>query len=349
MRAAFVGGAAGSGVGGTGGVGEDAVVDLNAADTTALETLPGIGPALAQRILAWREEHGGFRSVEDLLEVGGIGTAGSPNCGTGCACERGGTPGVPADLRLAGPVGSSWVVGTVLVGVPHLAVPVVVVAASAVVGALVVLIGLEPAALLRVRRSRCCALLPVRLRSALRRRVAAADLARGACALALTTALLVGLLAVAVAVGQGRREPSVLLDASGRTSDVRVRLDRDLAPGDRSVVGTVVAVRTGASRPDGLRVPVRLVPAGDEPGESSCRRGRSSTSAVRCSRTRPARPPRSCSSSAGTCVSWTARTGSSERAPWHGRPSSPSPPTCRSPAPHCSVASRSVTGPDSTR
>lgn len=171
----------------------------------------------------------------------------------------------PADLRLAGPVGSSWVVGTVLVGVPHLAVPVVVVAASAVVGALVVLIGLEPAALLRVRRSRCCALLPVRLRSALRRRVATADLVRGACALALTTALLVGLLAVAVAVGQGRREPSVLLDASGRTSDVRVRLDRDLAPGDRSVVGTVVAVRTGASRPDGLRVPVRLVPAGDEP------------------------------------------------------------------------------------
>lgn len=68
-----VGGAAGSGVGGTGGVGEDAVVDLNAADTTALETLPGIGPALAQRILAWREEHGGFRSVEDLLEVSGIG------------------------------------------------------------------------------------------------------------------------------------------------------------------------------------------------------------------------------------------------------------------------------------
>lgn len=66
-----VGGAAGSGVGGT--VGEDAVVDLNAADTTALETLPGIGPALAQRILAWREEHGGFRSVEDLLEVSGIG------------------------------------------------------------------------------------------------------------------------------------------------------------------------------------------------------------------------------------------------------------------------------------
>jgi competence protein ComEA len=49
------------------------IVDLNAADATALETLPGIGPALAERIIAWRDEHGGFRSVEDLLEVSGIG------------------------------------------------------------------------------------------------------------------------------------------------------------------------------------------------------------------------------------------------------------------------------------
>jgi competence protein ComEA len=49
------------------------VVDLNTADATALESLPGIGPALAERILAWRDEHGGFRSVEDLLEVSGIG------------------------------------------------------------------------------------------------------------------------------------------------------------------------------------------------------------------------------------------------------------------------------------
>jgi competence protein ComEA len=53
----------------------DAVVDLNNADATTLETLPGIGPAMAQRILTWREEHGGFRTVEDLLEVSGIGDA----------------------------------------------------------------------------------------------------------------------------------------------------------------------------------------------------------------------------------------------------------------------------------
>ena len=68
-------GAAGAGAGAGGGAGAGAPVDLNTADATTLETLPGIGPALAQRILAWREEHGGFRSVEDLLEVSGIGDA----------------------------------------------------------------------------------------------------------------------------------------------------------------------------------------------------------------------------------------------------------------------------------
>ncbi|MCP1501699.1 competence protein ComEA [Curtobacterium herbarum] len=68
-------GGSGSGADGAGGGAGAAaqVVDLNTADATALETLPGIGPALAERILAWRDEHGGFRSVEDLLEVSGIG------------------------------------------------------------------------------------------------------------------------------------------------------------------------------------------------------------------------------------------------------------------------------------
>lgn len=63
-----------SGAGGSGG-GADAeeVVDLNSADQAALETLPGIGPSLAGRILAWRDEHGRFGSVEDLLDVSGIG------------------------------------------------------------------------------------------------------------------------------------------------------------------------------------------------------------------------------------------------------------------------------------
>lgn len=48
-------------------------IDLNAADQAALETLPRIGPALAERILSWREENGRFRSVDDLLAVPGIG------------------------------------------------------------------------------------------------------------------------------------------------------------------------------------------------------------------------------------------------------------------------------------
>ncbi|MFT4260556.1 helix-hairpin-helix domain-containing protein [Microbacterium sp.] len=48
-------------------------IDLNTADQTALETLPRIGPALAQRIIDWREENGRFASVDDLLAVPGIG------------------------------------------------------------------------------------------------------------------------------------------------------------------------------------------------------------------------------------------------------------------------------------
>lgn len=51
----------------------DGTVDLNAADQAALEELPGIGPALAERIVAWREENGRFRTVDDLLAVPGIG------------------------------------------------------------------------------------------------------------------------------------------------------------------------------------------------------------------------------------------------------------------------------------
>lgn len=64
-----------AGVAGDGGAGAagDSRIDLNAADAAALDTLPRIGPALAERIIAWRDENGRFTSVEDLLAVPGIG------------------------------------------------------------------------------------------------------------------------------------------------------------------------------------------------------------------------------------------------------------------------------------
>jgi competence protein ComEA len=48
-------------------------VDLNTAGTAELETLPGVGPATARKILEERSRRGGFRSVRDLLGVPGIG------------------------------------------------------------------------------------------------------------------------------------------------------------------------------------------------------------------------------------------------------------------------------------
>ncbi|MBA4608482.1 helix-hairpin-helix domain-containing protein [Aeromicrobium sp. Marseille-Q0843] len=53
----------------------DAVVNLNSADLVALDSLPGVGPVTAESIVAWREENGPFRSVDDLLDVKGIGEA----------------------------------------------------------------------------------------------------------------------------------------------------------------------------------------------------------------------------------------------------------------------------------
>jgi competence protein ComEA len=58
-----------------GGEAADGLIALNQADASALEDLPGVGPVLAERIVAHREANGPFDTVEDLLEVPGIGEA----------------------------------------------------------------------------------------------------------------------------------------------------------------------------------------------------------------------------------------------------------------------------------
>lgn len=74
------GGAGAAAAGGAGGAGTDtagpeAPVNLNTASPAELETLPGVGPATAQAIIDHREQQGPFRSVDDLLDVRGIGDA----------------------------------------------------------------------------------------------------------------------------------------------------------------------------------------------------------------------------------------------------------------------------------
>ena len=47
---------------------EDGIVNLNTADAETLKTLSGIGDSKAQAILAYREEHGGFSSIEEIMQ-----------------------------------------------------------------------------------------------------------------------------------------------------------------------------------------------------------------------------------------------------------------------------------------
>ncbi len=56
-----------------GAVAADGKVHINSASVGELEELPGVGPVLAERIAVYRDEHGSFAVVEDLLDVPGIG------------------------------------------------------------------------------------------------------------------------------------------------------------------------------------------------------------------------------------------------------------------------------------
>ncbi|MGW1297662.1 helix-hairpin-helix domain-containing protein [Streptomyces sp. NPDC002533] len=68
------GGGAGFGpAGAPGGAGPSALLSLNTATAEQLETLPGVGPVLAQHMIDYRTENNGFRSVDELRQVNGIG------------------------------------------------------------------------------------------------------------------------------------------------------------------------------------------------------------------------------------------------------------------------------------
>ncbi len=67
------GGAGGAGGAGAAAPGQPLSLDLNSATAQELEQLDGVGPATAAKIVAYREQHGGIGSVDELDEVSGIG------------------------------------------------------------------------------------------------------------------------------------------------------------------------------------------------------------------------------------------------------------------------------------
>jgi competence protein ComEA len=71
---AGAGGGAAAGLAGAGGA-SSAPISLSSASAEQLDTLPGVGPVTAQKIVAYREQHGPFHSVDDLDAIPGIGPA----------------------------------------------------------------------------------------------------------------------------------------------------------------------------------------------------------------------------------------------------------------------------------
>ena len=51
------------------------IININSADEATLDRLPGIGPALAQRIIEYRQTNGPFQTIEEIMRVRGIGQA----------------------------------------------------------------------------------------------------------------------------------------------------------------------------------------------------------------------------------------------------------------------------------
>jgi comEA protein len=66
----------------------DGPVDINRATESELVALPGIGPGIAKRIIAWRTGNGPFRSVDDLRKVKGIGARKFERVAPLCICGK---------------------------------------------------------------------------------------------------------------------------------------------------------------------------------------------------------------------------------------------------------------------
>lgn len=72
-RRAEAGGNGAPAGGGVAGAAPSAPINLNSATAEQLDTLDGVGPATAQKILEYRTQHGGFSSIDDLAQIAGIG------------------------------------------------------------------------------------------------------------------------------------------------------------------------------------------------------------------------------------------------------------------------------------